>query len=76
MTTAPQNNYTFEFEFSNDFTYSPALELGLSCVLCSCEAFNITPQSDELWELEYESEDNNYFILYFIIAVVAVSCSI
>ena len=76
MTTAPQNNYTFEFEFGNDFTYSPAPELGLSHVSHSREVFNITPQSDELWEPEYESEDDNYFILYFIIAVAAVSCSI
>ena len=67
MTTAPQNNYTFEFEFGNDCTYSPAPELGPSCVLCFCEVFNITPQSDELWEPEYESEDDNYFILFYFI---------
>ena len=73
---APQNNYTFEFEFGNDCTYSPAPEPGLSCVSRSCEVFNITPQSDELWELEYESEDDNYFILFYFIAVVAVSCFI
>ena len=65
MTMAPWNNYTFEFEFGNNCTYSPAPELGLSHVSHSHEVFNITPQSDVLWEPEYESEDNNYITLYY-----------
>ena len=40
----PPKHYTFEFEFGNDYTYSPAPELGLSRVSRSREVFNITPQ--------------------------------
>ena len=53
VTMASQNNYTFEFRFGDDHTYTPALEPGPSHVLRSHEVFNIVPQSESNQRRKY-----------------------
>ena len=55
-----QNHNTFKFSFHTDQTYSPALEPGLSHVLCYCEVFNVMPQSESKSEEQTEQDEGTH----------------
>ena len=58
--TGSQDNDILEFDLYMDHQYSPAPELGPSCVSQYCQVFNVGPQSEPESEEEVDQGDSTY----------------